>query len=202
MKKRFMIYIIILFTILFLLTGCDFVNKNSIDDSNKVNGNNSDINSNEINSNNSDSNSNEINGDNLDINSNDAKNNNLSNSSNENNSNNELNTSINSNDTNAELPKETDLATFSTPIIDKRENRQNNLRITCSKLNGVTVNSNSTFSFCNTIGKSTAEEGYKEADVLINGEHTPALGGGNCQISTTLYNAVLQCSRINSYRTT
>ena len=41
-------------------------------------------------------------------------------------------------------------------------------------------------------GKSTAEQGYKEADILVDGKTTQALGGGNCQVSTTLYNAVLK----------
>ena len=50
-------------------------------------------------------------------------------------------------------PVETELGSFSTNIIDKRENRQNNIRITCSKLNGITVESGKTFSFCNTIRK-------------------------------------------------
>lgn len=53
----------------------------------------------------------------------------------------------------APTPVETDLGTFSTNIVDKRENRQNNIRITCSKLNGITVESGKTFSFCNTIRK-------------------------------------------------
>lgn len=50
-------------------------------------------------------------------------------------------------------PVETELGSFSTNIVDKRENRQNNIRITCSKLNGITVESGKTFSFCNTIRK-------------------------------------------------
>ena len=48
-----------------------------------------------------------------------------------------------------------------------------------------------TFSFCNTLGPSTAEKGYEKADVIINGKTEQALGGGNCQVSSTLYNAVL-----------
>lgn len=43
-------------------------------------------------------------------------------------------------------------------------------------------------------GKSTAEEGYKEADIIVDGKTEQALGGGNCQVSTTLYNAVLASS--------
>ncbi len=66
------------------------------------------------------------------------------------------NTPENKNDNSAShsstpIPVETDLGTFSTNIIDKRENRQNNIRITCSKLNGLTVESGKTFSFCNTV---------------------------------------------------
>lgn len=90
-------------------------------------------------------------------------------------------------------PTEIDLASFSTPILDKTENRQTNIKITCSKLNSLTVDKGTTFSFCKTVGKSTAEEGYKEADILVNGEKATALGGGNCQVSTTLYNAILAC---------
>lgn len=68
------------------------------------------------------------------------------------------NTPENKNDNSASpsstpIPVETDLGTFSTNIIDKRENRQNNIRITCSKLNGLTVESGKTFSFCNTVRK-------------------------------------------------
>lgn len=49
-----------------------------------------------------------------------------------------------------------------------------------------------TFSFCNTVGKATKEKGYEEADVYDSeGNVTQGLGGGNCQISSTLYNAVL-----------
>lgn len=64
-----------------------------------------------------------------------------------------LKTSLGNNDTNPPPPVETDLGSFSTNIIDKRENRQNNIRITCSKLNGITIESGKTFSFCNIVRK-------------------------------------------------
>ena len=89
-------------------------------------------------------------------------------------------------------PIETELANFSTRIIDKDENRQNNIRLTCSKLNELTIDGGSTFSFLKSIGETTVEAGYKEADILINGKKTKGLGGGNCQVSSTLYNAVLK----------
>ena len=51
-----------------------------------------------------------------------------------------------------------------------------------------------TFSFEDTVGPVTAEKGYEEASVIVNGETKKALGGGNCQVSSTLYNAVAQIS--------
>ncbi len=53
------------------------------------------------------------------------------------------------------------------------------------------------FSFCNTLGPSSSKNGYKEADIFDNdGNKKKALGGGNCQISSTLYNAVLSVSSL------
>lgn len=50
-----------------------------------------------------------------------------------------------------------------------------------------------TFSFCNTVGKATKSKGYQEADIFTaDGQVKKGLGGGNCQVSTTLYNAVLK----------
>jgi len=58
-------------------------------------------------------------------------------------------------------------------------------------LNNSIVKPGETFSFCDTVGPSTVERGYKEANVIIQGTETKGLGGGNCQVSSTLYNAVL-----------
>ena len=88
---------------------------------------------------------------------------------------------------------ETDIASFSTKIVYKDENRDNNMSITCSALNGTIVKSGETFSFCNTVGKATPEKGYKEAEIFDkDGNIQKGYGGGNCQVSSTLYNAVLQ----------
>lgn len=88
-------------------------------------------------------------------------------------------------------PIEEELGSYSSPLKAKASGRLNNIRITCSRLNGTIVSNGETFSFCNTLGPSTAEKGYQEADVIINGETEQALGGGNCQVSSTLYNVVL-----------
>ena len=89
-------------------------------------------------------------------------------------------------------PTEKELATFSTKILVKESGRQHNLHLTCDTLNGTRIEPGETFSFCNTVGKATKEKGYEEADVYDSeGNVTKGLGGGNCQISSTLYNAVL-----------
>ena len=62
-------------------------------------------------------------------------------------------------------------------------------------LNGTIVKMGETFSFCNTLGPAKPEDGYLKADTFdSDGNTIKAYGGGKCQVSTTLYNAVLACS--------
>ena len=63
-------------------------------------------------------------------------------------------------------------------------------------MNDTDVANGSTFSFCDTVGRSSSSKGYKKADIFNNGKKTKGYGGGNCQISTTLYNAVLKVPSI------
>ncbi|MBO4815999.1 MAG: VanW family protein [Clostridia bacterium] len=88
---------------------------------------------------------------------------------------------------------EEELSSFSTKIYTPNdEGRQNNISITCSHLNETVIKPGETFSFCDTVGKATPERGYQKADVFDkNGNTIKGYGGGNCQISSTLYNAVL-----------
>lgn len=88
--------------------------------------------------------------------------------------------------------KETEIASFSTKIYNKDEERQNNIGITCKTLSTKEVQPGETFSFCDTVGKATHAKGYEEADIYVDGKKEQGLGGGNCQVSTTLYNAVLK----------
>lgn len=91
-----------------------------------------------------------------------------------------------------QVPVEKEIASFSTKIVTKDSSRQNNIRITCNTLNETIVEPGATFSFCNTVGQATTAKGYQKADIFdANGKKKKGLGGGNCQISTTLYNAVL-----------
>ncbi len=88
--------------------------------------------------------------------------------------------------------EENQIASFSTTIYSKDPARQNNIKITCDILNDTIVKSGDTFSFCNTVGQATTSKGYQKADIFDNnGNKKKGLGGGNCQISSTLYNAVL-----------
>lgn len=106
---------------------------------------------------------------------------------------NETNTTLTTPNTTVTKPvTEETISSFSTKIYTKDSARQNNISITCSTLNETIIPNGSTFSFCNTVGQATSNKGYKEADIFDkNGNKKKGLGGGNCQVSTTLYNAVL-----------
>lgn len=99
--------------------------------------------------------------------------------------------STNDNPSSSQIVEE-QISTFATKIYNPDPARQNNIAITCSRLNGTIVKNNETFSFCNTLGPSSTNMGYQEADIFDrDGNKKKGLGGGNCQISSTLYNAVL-----------
>ena len=85
--------------------------------------------------------------------------------------------------------QETKISSFSTPIVDDNKNRINNIKITCSKISGTIIKAKEEFSFCEVVGQPSAEKGYKEAHAFVDGKLTNSIGGGNCQVSTTLYNA-------------
>ncbi len=69
-------------------------------------------------------------------------------------------------------------------------NRLANLKLSTAGLNGLRIEPGETFSFNKTLGKRTAKKGYKPAGAYENGITTNQLGGGICQVSTTLFNAV------------
>ena len=87
--------------------------------------------------------------------------------------------------------KETELANFSTPLTSGVANRIINIKLTCGKTNEKVFQNGESFSFNQIVGPCTAEEGYKEAEIYVNKKIKYALGGGNCQVSTTLYNALV-----------
>lgn len=89
-------------------------------------------------------------------------------------------------------PMETELYSFSTPIKSDDKNRLTNIKITCSRINETVVKSNTEFSFCDIVGQPNSDDGYKPADAFgKDNKIIKAIGGGNCQVSTTIYNAAL-----------
>ena len=83
---------------------------------------------------------------------------------------------------------------FTTRFDPTEYNRTNNLVLACNKLNGKVVLPGEVFSYNKTLGPRTAATGYKNAKVYEAGKVVDGIGGGICQISTTLYNAVLEAN--------
>lgn len=83
------------------------------------------------------------------------------------------------------------LATYSTTYSTGNSNRCTNISLAARSVNGYVLMPGETFSYNSTVGQRTATRGYKEAGVYLNGEVTTGLGGGICQVSSTLYNAIL-----------
>jgi len=69
-------------------------------------------------------------------------------------------------------------------------NRSHNIELAASTLDSTVVFPGETFSFNRTIGRRTVERGYREAPVIVRGELSEGVGGGICQVSSTLFNAV------------
>ena len=83
------------------------------------------------------------------------------------------------------------LSTFSTSFDPGDRNRSENLRIGAESLNHLLITPKEKISFNETVGHRVADAGYKEAPVIVDGEVQPGIGGGICQVSSTLYNAIL-----------
>ena len=71
------------------------------------------------------------------------------------------------------------------------ENRNNNLRLACATINGLVLAPGDVFDFNTVVGERTAAAGYKAADAYDGGQTVKTLGGGICQVSSTLYYCTL-----------
>lgn len=78
-----------------------------------------------------------------------------------------------------------------TTTFDPKASRANNIAVSAARINGVVLKPGETFSFSKTILPRTAENGYVEAPIYISGKHGVGIGGGICQVSSTLYSALL-----------
>ena len=82
-------------------------------------------------------------------------------------------------------------ATFTTAFPNSTPERVHNIALATSAINGTVVGVGEGFSFNQVVGKRTEENGYKTAKVIVDGAYVDGVGGGVCQVSTTLYNALL-----------
>jgi vancomycin resistance protein YoaR len=84
------------------------------------------------------------------------------------------------------------IATCTTSTKSSSKNRTTNIRRSLSKFNGFVVNPGETVSFNKVVGKRTEANGFKEAPEFAGTSVQTGIGGGVCQASTTLYNALLR----------
>ena len=80
---------------------------------------------------------------------------------------------------------------FSTNYQKSSSDRKSNIKKALGNFNGMIVEPGQEISFNKTTGPRNSENGYKNAKIILNGNYTPGVGGGVCQASTTLYNALL-----------
>ncbi len=85
------------------------------------------------------------------------------------------------------------LADFSTKYVNNPD-RTTNLRLAANKVNGTVIMPGEIFSYNKIVGKRTVAAGYKEAAIYENGQVVDGVGGGICQISTTIYNAAVEAN--------
>jgi vancomycin resistance protein YoaR len=71
-------------------------------------------------------------------------------------------------------------------------NRIHNVQLVSHLIDGHVIAPGATFSFNGATGARTAAKGFREAPVIINGELQTGLGGGVCQVSTTVFNAAYE----------
>lgn len=93
------------------------------------------------------------------------------------------------------------ISSFSTSYMTSGVNRATNVELATKRLDKVEVKSKSEFSFNNVVGKRNYENGFKDALVIDKGVYVKGVGGGVCQVSTTLYNAwILAGLRVKSVK--
>lgn len=92
----------------------------------------------------------------------------------------------------AEVKSKTSLLTTFTTYYDGTNlNRASNIRLAAAKLNGTVIEAGKTLSFNDIVGARVKERGFLPAKIIEKGEFVEGVGGGVCQVSTTLYNAAL-----------
>lgn len=83
------------------------------------------------------------------------------------------------------------LGTYSTTFNSGDTSRTHNIQLATDKINNVVIQPHQKFSFNVIVGERTAEAGYDDAPVFMDGKLVPGIGGGICQVSSTLFNSAL-----------
>ena len=84
------------------------------------------------------------------------------------------------------------ISAYTTYFNQNEGGRCENIAIAASLIDGIIIQPYGEFSFNQTVGKRTEEAGFHQAKIIVNGEYVNGVGGGVCQVSTTLYNAALK----------
>ncbi len=89
------------------------------------------------------------------------------------------------------------IGNYRTALLDRSASRVNNIKIASKKIDGIILQPGQEFSFNQAVGSISKSKGYQKAPVIVKVKNVPklkdAIGGGICQVSTTLYNAVKEC---------
>lgn len=80
---------------------------------------------------------------------------------------------------------------FSTSISSSSTSRKHNIKKALTMINGKKLVKGEKFSFNKCVGRRTVENGFKQAKIILDGEFVEGIGGGVCQVSSTLYNSAL-----------
>lgn len=84
------------------------------------------------------------------------------------------------------------LGTHSSDFSSSSNDRAYNIQLACTKIDGYILAPGEEFSYNAVVGPRTTKTGFRMANVYINGTTQPGIGGGVCQVSSTMFNAVVK----------
>lgn len=96
---------------------------------------------------------------------------------------------------------DTRISSFTTNFATSNNNRVTNITLAAEAINGKVIMPGDSFSFNDVVGRRTEEKGYKPAKVIVGDKFIDDFGGGVCQVSSTLYNAVMRANISSTERT-
>ncbi len=94
------------------------------------------------------------------------------------------------------------ISSFSTSLADQDDSVKKNISLACDRINGLVLKPGEIFSFNNTVGEGSIKNGFATGRVLYRDEIRYEPGGGLCQVSSTIFNALLlaSCKIIERHR--